>query len=175
MKISIIAAIGTEFELGKENTLLWHLPDDFKWFIQKTKGKAVIMGRNTMLSLKKPLKNRLNIVLSSRTEDILEGFTHVFTWDNALKLAEEFNSEEAMVIGGGVVYSQAIRFSHVLYLTKVNASFPESDTFFPEFDLQKWKLIELIHHPADELHEYGFDFEVFENTEEQELNISAAI
>jgi dihydrofolate reductase len=144
---------------------MWHLPDDFKWFIQKTKGKAVIMGRNTMISLEKPLKNRLNIVLSSRTEDIFEGFTHVFTWDDALKLAEEFNSEEAMVIGGGVVYSQAIGFSDVLYLTKVNAPFPESDTFFPEFDLQKWKLIELIHHPADELHVYDFNFEIFENTE----------
>lgn len=163
MKISIIAAIGEAWELGKQNDLLWHLPDDFKWFIQKTKNKPVIMGRNTMVSLGKPLKNRLNIVLSSRETDILDGFVHAFNWVDALKLAEGFDSDETMIIGGGIIYSQAIDFCDVLYLTKVHAHFPEADTFFPRFDLDKWKCTELISHPSDELHNYSFDFQVFEN------------
>ncbi len=168
MKISIIAAIGESFELGKQNGLLWHLPDDFKWFVQKTKNKSVIMGRNTMVSLGKPLKNRLNIVLSSKESDILDGFVHAFNWDDALKLAEEFCSEEAMIIGGGIIYTQAIDFCDVLYLTRVHALFPEADTYFPSFNLDKWECVELTPHSSDEFHDYSFEFQVFENIDRRE-------
>ena len=74
MQKTIIAAIGNKNELGANNDLLWHLPIDFKWFIANTKGKPVLMGRKTMESLGKPLKNRLNIVLSRHSIETIEGF-----------------------------------------------------------------------------------------------------
>ncbi|MSP57402.1 MAG: hypothetical protein CK532_00320 [Flavobacteriales bacterium] len=87
MRISIIAALGVNLELGANNALLWHLPDDFSWFIQHTKGKPLIMGRKTMESLGKPLKNRTNIVLTSALS-VLPGFEIAENWDSALAMAK---------------------------------------------------------------------------------------
>ena len=78
----MIAAVGENLELGAGNALLWHLPDDFSWFIKHTKGKALIMGRKTMESLGKPLKNRTNIVLTSQSE-VLPGFEIASNWEQA--------------------------------------------------------------------------------------------
>ena len=89
MLISLIAAIDSNYGIGSENKLLWHLPDDFKWFKQHTIGKPLIMGRNTMLSLGKPLPKRLNIVISSSGKDIIEGFVHVQSIEEALKAVPE--------------------------------------------------------------------------------------
>ncbi len=87
MRVSIIAALGVNLELGANNALLWHLPDDFSWFIQHTKGKPLIMGRKTMESLGKPLKNRTNIVLTSALS-VLPGFEIAKNWDAALDMAK---------------------------------------------------------------------------------------
>jgi dihydrofolate reductase len=175
MLISMIAAVGENLELGAGNELLWHLPDDFAWFIKHTKGKPVIMGRKTMESLGKPLKNRTNIVLTSQAH-VLPGFEIAQNWEQALALAEKAidakrNSQlasgetvtetnEIMIIGGGEIYKQALGFSNRMYLTRVSASFAGADTFFPAWNEAFWHLDFEEHHTVDEKHKYAFDFQV---------------
>jgi dihydrofolate reductase len=163
MKISLIAAIDKHFAIGAANQLMWHLPDDFKWFVKHTKGKPMLMGRNTMNSLGKPLPNRLNLVISSKNEDIIEGFIHVFSIEEALKVLPE-NTEELMIIGGGQVYRELIQIADCLYITIVNHVFENADTFFPEWNPEEWQQSYSEHHPKDEKHLYDFEFVVLDKT-----------
>ena len=155
--ITLIAAAAENNALGKDNQLLWHLPIDFKWFIEKTKGKPVIMGRKTMESLGKPLKNRLNIVLSRQLEEVTEGFVLVRSWDEAFEKAKQSESNEIMVIGGAQIYEQALAFADKVYLTHVEGEFEIADTFFPQMNYQNYfhlvlDLIQLNHfHFVNEL------------------------
>lgn len=155
MSITLIAAVGNNYELGLNNDLLWHLPDDFKWFVQQTKGKAVIMGRKTMESLGKPLKGRLNIVISRQNINH-EGFIGVSSIQEAIKEAAKF-SEEIMVIGGGEIYKQTIDIADKLLITRVNSVFPRADVFFPNID-ENWRVVNDEYHPMDEKHKFDFNF-----------------
>lgn len=138
MKISIIAAIGKNRELGKNNKLLWHIPEDFKRFKALTSGHPIIMGRKTWDSLPlKPLPNRTNIVISrnpvsSARRRLAEPAGSV---EEALREAQgKPGSEEVFIIGGGQIYKQAIKEGLVdkLYLTIVDGDF-DADTFFPDY------------------------------------------
>lgn len=170
----MIAAVGENLELGAGNELLWHLPDDFAWFIKHTKGKPVIMGRKTMESLGKPLKNRTNIVLTSQAH-VLPGFERAENWEQALALAETAIEQkraahqgteegevvvvpnEIMIIGGGEIYKQALGFSNRLYITRVLHGFDHADTFFPSYSDDHWILDHCESHGIDEKHKYAFD------------------
>ena len=162
MQISIIAAIGSKNELGANNQLLWHLPIDFKWFIEKTKGKSVIMGRKTMESLGRPLKNRLNIVLSRQLNEVAEGFVLAKSWDEAFEVAKQSESNETMVIGGAQIYEQALDFADKIYLTHVNGEFENADTFFPLINYQNYACSFVDDHLKDDLHEYDYSFKIYE-------------
>lgn len=162
MQISIIAAIGSKNELGANNQLLWHLPIDFKWFIEKTKGKPVIMGRKTMESLGRPLKNRLNIVLSRQLNEVAEGFVLAKSWDEAFEVAKQSESNETMVIGGAQIYEQALEFADKIYLTHVNGEFENADTFFPLINYQNYACSFVDDHLKDDLHEYDYSFKIYE-------------
>ena len=156
----MIAAMGLKQEIGRNNDLLWHLPDDFKWFVKHTKGKSIIMGRNTMLSLGKPLKNRRNMVLSSNSENIIDDFEHRYSLDETLNdLREE---PEVMIIGGGKLYQSALNLATRLYITRVNAEFEGADTFFPEFKDDEWKVSYCEEHDIDEKHAYPFAFYIYD-------------
>ena len=157
----MIAAMASNRAIGLKNTLLWHLPDDFKWFKEKTKGKPMIMGRNTMISLGKPLPGRLNIVVSSKPENIIDGYLYANTLENAFKLVPE-NTEEVMIVGGGQIYTQMLVKAHRLYITMVHHSWPEADTFFPEWKAEEWNTVFKEHHAKDDRHAYSFDFEILE-------------
>ncbi|MCE2877779.1 MAG: dihydrofolate reductase [Bacteroidetes bacterium] len=173
MLISMIAAVGENLELGASNELLWHLPDDFAWFIKHTKGKPVIMGRKTMESLGKPLKGRTNIVLTSRDE-VLPGFEPAKDWEIAINLANiaieqkqalaleagevVMGDPEIMIIGGGEIYKQALSFADRQYLTLVESSFDQADTFFPKWTDADWREDYRLHHGVDERHPFSFDF-----------------
>lgn len=156
MRISLIAAADKQLGIGADNRLIWHLPDDFKWFKKHTLGKPVLMGRNTMVSLGKALPGRQNLVLSSSSKDILEGFLHVSSIDEAIN-ALPVDTEELMVIGGGSVYRQMLPMAHRILLTRVDHEFPEMDTFFPEWDASEWEETHREHHDQDEKHAYAFD------------------
>jgi len=155
-KISIIVAIAENNAIGKDNKLLWYLSDDLKRFKRITSGHQVIMGRNTYLSLPvRPLKNRVNVVITDDPGEVFEGCITVRSIEDALKLCKD--DEESFVIGGGAVYRQFMPLAGKLYITKVHKDF-EADTFFPEIDENEWELIEEEYHPADEKHEYPFTF-----------------
>jgi dihydrofolate reductase len=127
--LSIIAVIGKNRELGKDNDLIWHLPNDLKRFRVITKGHPVIMGRKTFESIGHPLPNRLNIVISHQKN--IPGVTVVSSLDEAI--ARAGNDPEIFVIGGGSVYKEAINRADRLYLTVVDAVARGADTFFPDY------------------------------------------
>lgn len=150
--ISIIVAIATNRAIGKDNRLLWHLPDDLKRFKQLTTGHTLIMGRNTFLSLPNgALPRRRHIVISDKAEEVFEGCEMARSLDEAIELAG--TSEECFVIGGGMIYRQFLPLAGKLYLTRVHASF-EADTFFPEIDFSQWKALGSEVVEADERNQY---------------------
>lgn len=151
--ISIIVAIAQNFAIGRNNDLLFHLPADLKRFKQITSGHAMIMGRNTLLSLPKwPLPNRRHIVITDRPDDRFDGCEVVFSIDEAIEKVK--NEDEVFIIGGGMVYRQFYPLAGKLYLTLVHQDF-EADTFFPEIEYSEWE--ELV---REDLHDEqnGFDY-----------------
>ena len=154
----MIAAAAENNALGKDNTLLWHLPDDFKRFKKLTTGRTIIMGRKTFESLLKPLPNRVHIVIT-RDQNYVVGFDQCFivhSLKSALKLVA--NEPISFIIGGGEIYTQGEAFATVIELTRVHASFEDADTFFPEIDSEKWKLVNEEFHPKDDRHAYDFSY-----------------
>lgn len=131
MDISIIAAIGRNNELGRNNDLIWHFKEDMKFFKEQTTGSTVIMGRKTFESLPKALPNRRNIVISSNSEYAAEGAEVVTSLESALESAK---GEKIFIIGGGRVYSEALPYADKLILTEINDTCEDADTFFPQFD-----------------------------------------
>lgn len=157
MIISIIVAAGLNGAIGFKNSLLWHLPDDFKRFRQLTMDKPVIMGRKTFESIGKPLPGRLNIVITGNENFSNEGISVVNSVSKALELARSTGTEEAFIIGGGMIYNETMPLVNRIYLTLVNTS-PEADTFFEIQAPVNWKETFREHHPSDSRHEFAFDF-----------------
>ncbi|WP_395634215.1 dihydrofolate reductase [Flavobacterium sp.] len=156
--ITVIAAVAENNALGKENQLLWHLPDDFKRFKTLTSGHYIIMGRKTFESFPKPLPNRTHVIISRQANYQPEGCIVVNSLEQAIEACPK--TEEVYIIGGGEIYRQSIAVADKLDLTKVHASF-EADTLFPEIDLSQWQLVFEEHHPKDERHDYAFTFQTF--------------
>lgn len=153
--ISIIVAIAQNFAIGKNNDLLFHLPNDLKRFKQITTGHPVIMGRNTLLSLPKgALPNRRNIVITDNPEETFERCEMVFSIEEAIEAVK--NEEEAFIIGGGMIYRQFYPISGKLYLTLVHRDF-EADTFFPEIDYSEWQEISR-EDLTDEKNEFNYSY-----------------
>lgn len=135
--ISIIVAIAQNFAIGKNNDLLFHLPNDLKRFKEITTGHPVIMGRNTLLSLPKgALPNRRNIVITDNPDEKFDRCEMVFSIDEALKAVK--NETEAFIIGGGMIYRQFYPVAGKLYLTLVHQDF-DADVYFPEIEYSAWR------------------------------------
>jgi dihydrofolate reductase len=130
--ISEIAAVCKNNGIGKDNDLLFKIPDDLKHFKEITDGHAVIMGYNTYLSLGKPLPNRVNIVLSPAQDLKIGGCVVVNSIDNAISEAKKIEANEIFIIGGASIYGQFLPYASKLYLTLIDAE-PEADTFFPDY------------------------------------------
>lgn len=160
--VSAIVAAGQAWGIGKDNAMLWHLPDDFRYFKQTTSGHPVIMGRKTLQSLGKPLKNRTNIVVTRQQGFTAEGVEVFHDLASAIQRAQAVDSEEVFVIGGGEIYRQALPLIDRLYLTQVHHTFPEATAHFPAIDFEKWKVVSRKTHPADDRHDYAFTFLVLE-------------
>lgn len=131
MSISIIAAVGKNLELGKNNDLIWHFKEDMRFFKETTTGHTVVMGRKTFESLPKALPNRRNIVISSNPDYVAEGAEVVTDINDIYSLAE---NDEVFIIGGGKIYSRFINDADKLYLTEIDAAQPSADVYFPSFD-----------------------------------------
>ena len=138
MKISIIAAIGENNELGKNNDLIWHLPNDLKFFKSVTTGKTVLMGRNTFWSLPKVLPNRTNIVITDIDEEYPK---EVVIYNSIDAFLEDYKNteEEVFIIGGASIYSQFINIADKIYLTEVAATCDDAQVYFPQFDKEQYE------------------------------------
>ena len=156
--ITVIAAVAENNALGKENQLLWHLPDDFKRFKTLTSGHYIIMGRKTFESFPKPLPNRTHVIISRQANYQPEGCIVVNSLEQAIEACPK--TEEVFIIGGGEIYRQSIAVADKLDLTKVHATF-EADTHFPEIDLSQWQLVFEEYHPKDERHDFDFTFQTY--------------
>lgn len=153
--ITIIAAVGENNALGKDNKLIWHLSDDLKHFKNLTKGHHVIMGRKTFESMPKALPNRTNVVISRQKDYVAENVQVVDSLEAALALAQE--DDRPFIIGGGEIYSQALAFADCIELTRVHDDF-EADTFFPEIDTAVWREVWRENHDKDDEHAHAFSF-----------------
>lgn len=156
--ITLIAAIAENNALGKDNQLLWHLPDDFKRFKTVTTGHYIILGRKTFESFPKPLPNRTHVIITRQKNYNHEGCLIVDSLEKAIDICPK--NEELFIIGGGEIYNQSMDIADKLDITKVHHSF-EADTFFPQIDMEKWKLAASEFHPKDEKHQFDFTFETY--------------
>ena len=158
--ISIIVAIARNGAIGLNNQLLWHIPEDFKWFKKHALGHPVIMGRNTYLSLPvRPLPKRKNIVITDRSDDDFPGAVCVGSFEEAMR--EMVGGEENFIIGGGSVYRQFLPVADRLYLTVIDRDY-EADTFFPEIPSGEWKEVFREEHPVKDPAHPGFTFYILE-------------
>jgi len=132
LKINLIAAIGRNRELGKDNKLLWQIPADLAHFQKLTTNHAVVMGQKTYESIGQSLPNRLNIVLSKDRKLEIPEVAVCHDLDDAVQIALDY-SDEIFIIGGGSVYAQTINLADKLYLTLVDADFA-ADIYFPEYE-----------------------------------------
>lgn len=137
--ISIIVAVSEDLGIGKNNKLLWHLPEDMKRFVKITYGKTVVMGKKTWESLpKKPLPGRKNVVITDIPHDNFSGAVTAYSIEDALNKCN--SDDENIIIGGGTIYSQFMPLADRLYITHVLKNAP-ADVFFPEIDSAVWEVI----------------------------------
>ncbi len=168
MKVSLIVAVAENGVIGKDNDLIWHLPKDMQFFKETTIGHHVIMGRKNFESIPhkyRPLPNRTNIVITRKSDYKAEGCVVVNSVEEALKIAKNNGDNEAFIIGGGQIYSIALKKDLVdkIYLTKVYHTF-DGDTFFSELS-NKWSEESKTINKADDKHAYDFDFITLEKNQ----------
>lgn len=155
-EITLIAAVGENNELGKNNDLVWHLPDDFKRFKKLTTGHHIIMGRKTFESFPKPLPHRTHMVITRQEDYNREGAIVVHSLEDAVKRSVEHDSNP-FIIGGGEIFRMSMELADKIELTRVHGSF-DADVFFPEIDPKKWELTHSNFHEKDEKHAYAFTY-----------------
>jgi dihydrofolate reductase len=154
---TIIVAYDKKFGIGADNDLLWknELPSDMKHFKSVTTGGAVIMGRNTYISIGRPLPNRRNIVISHRSE-FIRGVEVVNSLEAAYDLVAP--DMDVFIIGGGQIYNLAFDTVDRILATEVDATFKNATIFFPEIDKSVWREVGREHHNAGGGDKYSFDF-----------------
>lgn len=152
--ISIIVAIADNLAIGKDNRLLWHIPDDLKRFKALTTGHTIIMGKRTFESLPvRPLPNRRSVVITDIPGEQIPGCVMAYSIEDAIGKMDECG--ENFIIGGGTVYRQFMPIAHKLYLTLVHKNF-DADTFYPEIDFSEWQ--EIGRSDVDAKETLGFDY-----------------
>lgn len=142
--MNLIVAVDKNWAIGANNDLLISIPEDMQFFKEKTMGKVVIMGKNTLESFPgaKPLKNRTNIVIALETDYKVDGATVVYTLEDFIKEAEKYPSEDVFVIGGGSIYKQMLPYCDTCYITYINHEF-EADTYIPNLDeMDEWYIVD---------------------------------
>jgi dihydrofolate reductase len=152
--ITIIAAAGENNSLGKDNDLVWHLPDDFKRFKELTSGNYILMGRKTFETFPKPLPNRNHLIITR--QDNYSVPENCFVFDTIQSAIDFTDNQDIWIIGGGEIYKQSMEIADRIELTRVHSDF-EADTFFPEIG-EEWELVSEEYHPVDDRHKYDFTY-----------------
>ena len=164
MIISLIAAASTNNVIGKDNKLLWSLPNDMKFFKNTTWGMPVIMGRKTYDALAgEPLPGRFNFVITRNRgwDPHNEKVRVVDSLDAAIAGAAETDAKELFIIGGGQIYEQSMAIANRIYMTRVHVML-EGDAWFPVIDEKTWELTRNQDFAPDEKHAYAYSFQVWE-------------
>lgn len=161
MIISLVVAAAKNNVIGKDNQLVWNLPNDMKYFKNVTWGMPVVMGRKTFEALGKPLPGRKNIILTRQANWNVEGTIPVKTLEDAMFLVKAMDVKEMMVIGGGEIFKMVFEKAKRIYLTRVDAE-PEGDAYFPAIDPKVWRLVSQKDYEADEKHMYNYSFQIWE-------------
>jgi dihydrofolate reductase len=164
MIVSLVVAATDDNVIGKDNQLLWHLPNDLKFFKNTTWAMPVIMGRKTFDSIKRqPLTGRFNIIITSKTDlQPASGQIQLAkSMQHSLELAAETDCKEAFVIGGGEIYREFMPKANKIYLTRVHAKL-EGDTFLKDFNENEWERRYSFDFPADEKHAWPYSFQLWE-------------
>jgi dihydrofolate reductase len=162
--ISIIVAVSENNVIGKDNALIWHLPNDMKFFKEKTSGHCIITGRKNYESIPekfRPLPNRTNIIITRQKDYNAPGAIVVGSIDEAIEKAKQTGDEEIFIIGGAEIFKQSMHLADKLYLTKIYHLF-EGDVFFPETFPNHWKEVDRKKGIVDEKNKYEHDFIVYE-------------
>lgn len=154
MSISMIAAIGKNNELGKDNNLIWHLPEDLKFFKETTTGHTIVMGMNTLNSLPRKLKNRRYIVITTKNIELDPDIKVVHSIDELLEYINTLD-EETFIIGGASIYNQMIDYSDKMYLTEVDATCEDTDVYYPRFNKDEWEEELLSEHVTEDNIKYS--------------------
>ena len=157
---SLVVAASTNNAIGKNNQLLWHLPNDLKFLKNKTWAMPVLMGRRSFESLgNKPLNGRINLVLTSSKHFKKDGIVIVDSLRDAIFFAKENDYKELMILGGAKVYAETINDANNIYITRVHHVFDDADAFFPAIDENNWKLVSNEDHFKDDKHAYDYSFQ----------------
>lgn len=155
--LSIIVAMAKNNVIGKNNTLIWHLPEDLKRFKNLTTEKTIIMGRKTFESLGRVLPNRKHVILTQNKDFTVED-EHVKIIHDINDIEEYITSrEECFVIGGGVIYDLLLPRCTKLYITQINYEF-QGDTYFPKIDERLWKIAKQEIGMKDEKNPYDYTY-----------------
>lgn len=155
--LTIIAAVAKNNVIGKDNKLLWHIPEDLRRFKKLTEGHTIIMGRKTFEALGKLLPNRKHIILSASGQ--------IKTEHNDIEIVKDIDmldkyinsDEECFVIGGGMIYNVLIPYTNKMYITKVKHEY-EGDTHFPKIDMKDWQIIDIEKGLKDDENPYDYEY-----------------
>ena len=154
--MKLIVAVDKEWNIGNKGDLLFYIPDDLKFFHSKTIEKVVVMGRKTLESFpnSKPLKNRVNIVLSRNKNLEVEGATFVSDIDELKVVLSQYNSDDVYVIGGESIYTALLPLCDTAIITHIDAVASEADKKFPKLDESEW----ILHDDSGEKECNGYKF-----------------
>jgi len=159
--ISLIAAIDQNRVLGDGEKMLWHIPEDFKFFKATTMGKPIIMGRKTFDSIGRALPGRPNIVITRQADWTAEGVSVANSLEDAIKKAESHDIPEIMVIGGGQIYAQALQSATRVYLTHIQGVY-NGNALFPALPPAEWQEVSRQHGTECDKIGIRYDFVVYE-------------
>ena len=148
-KITIIAAVGNNLELGYNNDLIWKIPEDLKFFRDNTIGKNIVMGLNTFNSLPKLLPNRKHIVLTRKNIKLDDSVIVIHSIEELLEYIDN-NNEEIMIIGGAMIYNEMITYADKMLLTEIDMN-ANADVYFPEFSLIDWDREIISNHKYEDI------------------------
>ncbi|WP_409296865.1 dihydrofolate reductase [Peribacillus sp. SCS-26] len=158
MKISLIAAMDENRVIGRNNDIPWSLPRDWEYVKEKTEGCTLILGRKNLKSIRKPLKNRRNIVLTRQKDVSFEGCEIAHTKEEAMEMSR--GEKEVFIFGGAEIYRLFLPMVETMYLTKIHASI-EGDTYFPEVDPEEWIEVSRQKGITDQDNPYTYYFHVY--------------
>lgn len=161
--ITMIAAAAENNALGKDNDLVWHLPDDFKRFKRLTSDHYIIMGRKTFESFPKLLPNRTHVVITRKEDYQPKDVIVVHSLEEALKVTKL--DPQPFIIGGGEIYKMGMKYADRIELTRVHETF-EADTYFPEIDEDEWELVKEQPHSQDEKHKHAFTYLTYDRKDQ---------